>query len=44
MPNLMTLIPVRMINNNERKITIYDIDECEEKRDEVKEKIESRSL
>jgi len=27
-----------MINNNERKITLYDIDECEEKRDEVKEK------
>jgi hypothetical protein len=38
MPNLMTLIPVRMINNNERKITLYDIDECEEKRDEMKEK------
>ena len=38
MPNLMTLIPIRMINNNERKITLYDIDECEEKRDEVKEK------
>jgi len=38
MPNLMTLIPVRMINNNEKKITLYDIDECEEKRDEVKEK------
>ena len=38
MPNLMTLIPVRMINNNERKITLYDIDECEVKRDEIKEK------
>ena len=38
MPNLMTLIPVRMINNNERKITLYDIDECEEKRDEIKKK------
>ncbi len=31
MPNLMTLIPVRMINNNEKKITIYDIGECEKK-------------
>ena len=38
MPNLMTLIPVRMINNNEKKITIYDIGECEKKRDEIKEK------
>ena len=38
MPNLMTLIPVRMINNNERKITLYDIDECENKRDDIKKK------
>ena len=38
MPNLMTLIPVRMINDNEKKITIYDIGECEKKRDEIKEK------
>ena len=38
MPNLMTLIPVRMINNNEKKITLYDIDECETKRDKIKEK------
>ena len=38
MPNLMTLIPVRMINDNERRITIYDIGECEKKRDEIKEK------
>ena len=38
MPNFMTLIPVRMINNNEKKITLYDIDECETKRDKIKEK------
>ena len=38
MPNLMTLIPVRMINDNEKKITLYDIDECEIKRDKIKEK------
>ena len=38
LPNLMTLIPVRMINNNEKKITIYDIDECEIIRDKIKEK------
>ena len=36
MPNLMTLIPVRMINNNERKITLYDIGECGEVRDKIK--------
>ena len=38
MPNLMTLIPVRMINDNERKITLYDIGECEEIRDNIKNK------
>ena len=37
MPNLMTLIPVRMINDDERKITLYDIGKCQEKRDEIKE-------
>ena len=38
MPNLMTLIPVRMINDNEKKITLYDIGECQKKRDEIKKK------
>jgi hypothetical protein len=38
MPNLMTLIPIRMINENEKKIAIYDIGECGKKRDEIKEK------
>ena len=38
MPNLMTLIPVRMINDNEKKITLYDIGECAVKRDKIKEK------
>ena len=38
MPNLMTMIPVRMINNNEKKITLYDIGECEKVRDSIKEK------
>ena len=37
MPNFMTLIPVRMINNNEKKMTLYDIGECEEVRDKIKE-------
>ena len=31
-------ITYKKIDNNERKITLYDIDECEEKRDEMKEK------
>ena len=38
LPNLMTLIPVRMINNNEKKITLYDIGECKEIRDNIKKK------
>ena len=38
MPNLMTLIPVKMINDNERKITLYDIGECTKKRDEIKKR------
>ena len=38
MPNLMTMIPVRMINNNEKKMTLYDIGECGTIRDSIKEK------
>ena len=38
LPNSMILAPVRMINNNERKITIYDIEPCTLKRDEIKKK------
>lgn len=36
LPNSMIIAPVRMINNNERKITIYDIEGCTEKRDAIK--------
>ena len=36
LPNSMTLIPVKMINDNEKKIAIYDIGECEEVRDNIK--------
>ena len=32
----MTLAPVRMVNDNERKMNVYDIDECTEERDAVK--------
>ena len=38
LPNSMILAPVRMINNNERKITLYDIEPCTEKRDMIKRK------
>lgn len=38
LPLSMILAPVRMINNNERKITLYDIEPCTYKRDEIKRK------
>lgn len=34
----MTLAPVRMINNNDRKMNVYDLDQCVEKRDDIKQK------
>ena len=34
----MIIAPVRMINNNEKKITVYDIEPCTFKRDEIKKK------
>jgi hypothetical protein len=38
LPYSMVLAPVRMINNNEAKITLYDIPPCTKKRDEIKTK------
>ena len=38
LPNSMILAPVRMINNNERKITLYDIEGCTDERDAIKKK------
>lgn len=38
LPNSMILAPIRMINNNERKITLYDIQPCTDVRDEIKRK------
>ena len=35
LPHLMTLAPVRMINDNERKINVYEIKECKKARDKV---------
>ena len=40
LPNNMILAPIRMINNNERKITLYDIEPCTEIRDKYKKKNE----
>ena len=37
LPGKMALAPIRMINDNERKIIIYDIPECLWKRDEMRE-------
>ena len=36
LPEKMSVVPVRMINDNERKIIIYDIPECLWKRDEMR--------
>ena len=41
LPYSMMLAPIRMININERKIILYDIDPCTKVRDEIKEKHES---
>lgn len=38
LPNNMILAPIRMINNNERKITLYDIEPCTIVRDKIKKK------
>ena len=38
LPNNMIIAPVRMINNNERKIILYDIEPCTLVRDEIKTK------
>ena len=38
LPNSMMLAPIRMINLNEKKIILYDIDPCTKKRDEIKKK------
>ena len=38
LPDYMMLAPIRMINNNERKIILFDLEGCKEKREEVKKK------
>ena len=32
----MTIAPVRMVSNNDRKMNVYDIEECKDERDEIK--------
>ena len=38
LPYRMTLAPVRMINDNDRQMNVYDLDECKDLRDEIKQK------
>lgn len=38
LPDYMMLAPIRTINNNERKIIIFDIPWCIEEREEIKKK------
>ena len=37
LPNRMNLPPIRMINDNERKMVVYDLKECDEEREMIKE-------
>ena len=36
LPHLVTLVPVRLINDNDRKIKVYDLTECKDEREKVK--------
>ena len=38
LPYYMTIAPVRMVNDNDKKMNVYDIQECTEERDQVKKK------
>jgi len=38
LPNRMMLAPIKMINHNERKIILFDIEGCKEEREEIKKK------
>ena len=40
LPNNITLIPIRMISDNDKKMIIFDIPPCNKKRDEIKKKNE----
>ena len=36
LPYYMTLAPVRMVNDNDKKMNVYDLKDCTEERDQVK--------
>ena len=36
LPFQMTLAPVRMVNNNDKKMNVYDLKDCIEERDDIK--------
>ena len=36
LPYQMTLAPVRMVNDNDKKMNVYDLTECTEERDQIK--------
>ena len=36
LPNSMIIAPVRMINDNDKKMNVYDLEECIEERNEKK--------
>ena len=36
LPYYMTLAPVRMIDNNDKKMNVYDLEDCTEERDQIK--------
>jgi len=38
LPYRMTLAPIKMINDNDRKMNVYSIEECKNKRDEIRQK------
>ena len=38
LPDSMTLVPIRMINSNEKKMRLYDTGKCKEKANEIKNK------
>jgi hypothetical protein len=38
LPYQMTLAPVRMVNDNDRRMNVYDLEECIEERDDIKKK------
>ena len=38
LPYQMTLAPVRMLNDNDRRMNVYDLEECVEERDDIKKK------